>query len=102
MPDTIGLSYVALSPGDPAPWFHQRSTSNPRYAFDTVAGRWVVMCFFGTARDEDGQRAIAAAIANRRLFDDSKACFFGVSFDPEDEKEQRCTESLPGLRYFWD
>jgi hypothetical protein len=22
-------SYVSLTPGDPAPWFHQRSTSNP-------------------------------------------------------------------------
>ena len=46
-------SYVNLAPGDPAPWFHQASTSNPNYAFDTTAGRYVVLCFLGSAnRDE--------------------------------------------------
>jgi predicted 2-oxoglutarate/Fe(II)-dependent dioxygenase YbiX/peroxiredoxin len=95
-------SYVTLASGDPAPWFHQRSTSNPRYAFDTVAGRWVVLCFFGTAGDADGKRALAAVAANRALFDDERACFFGVSLDPDDEVMQRVAESMPGLRYFWD
>src|SRR5262245_55549356 len=95
-------SYVILAPGDSAPWFHQRSTSNARYAFDTVAGRCVVLCFFGTAGDEDGKRALAAIAANRALFDDERACFFGVSLDPNDESQQRVTEAMPGLRYFWD
>jgi hypothetical protein len=63
-------AYASLAPGDPAPWFHQRSTSNPRYAFDTVGGRWIVLCFFGTAGDEDGKRALAAVTVNRALFDD--------------------------------
>jgi peroxiredoxin/predicted 2-oxoglutarate/Fe(II)-dependent dioxygenase YbiX len=94
--------YVTLAPGDPAPWFHQRSTGNPRYAFDTVAGRWVVLCFFGTAGDEDGRRALAAIAANRALFDDERACFFGISLDPNDEAERRVAEAMPGLRYFWD
>ncbi len=101
-PHNAKASFVSLAPGDPAPWFHQRSTSNPRYAFDTVAGRWVVMCFFGTAGDEDGRRALAAVTANRALFDDSRACFFGVSLDPADEATGRVVESMPGLRYFWD
>ena len=101
-PQNAKASFVSLTPGDPAPWFHQRSTSNPRYAFDTVAGRWVVMCFFGTAGDEDGRRSLAAVIANRALFDDNKACFFGVSLDPADESTGRVAESMPGLRYFWD
>jgi hypothetical protein len=43
-----------LLPGDPAPWCRQRSTSNSDYAFDMVAGRYVVMCFFGTANDHQG------------------------------------------------
>ena len=95
-------SFVNLTPGDPAPWFHQRSTSNPRYAFDTVGGRWVVLCFFGTAGDEDGKRALAAIAVNRALFDDERACFFGISLDPNDEATQRVAEAMPGLRYFWD
>src|SRR5690242_1505943 len=95
-------TYVNLTPGDPAPWFHQRSGSNPTYAFDTVAGRWIVLCFFGTAADEDGRRAIAAIAANRALFDDERACFFGVSLDPNDEAQGRVADALPGLRFFWD
>jgi predicted 2-oxoglutarate/Fe(II)-dependent dioxygenase YbiX/peroxiredoxin len=95
-------SYVSLTPGDAAPWFHQRATSNPNYAFDTVAGRYVVLCFFGSAADPAGRAALDAALAQRAQFDDTRACFFGVSLDPADESEQRVRESLPGLRFFWD
>jgi predicted 2-oxoglutarate/Fe(II)-dependent dioxygenase YbiX/peroxiredoxin len=94
--------YVNLAPGDPAPWFHQRSGSNPNYAFDTAAGRYVVLCFFGSAGDDAGKDAIIAAVANRAIFDDERACFFGVSFDPRDEAENRVRDSMPGLRFFWD
>ncbi len=94
--------YVQLSPGDPAPWFHQRSGGNPRYAFDTVGGRWIVMGFFGTAGDEGGRRALAAIAANRAIFDDERASFFGVSLDPADEAKGRVADAMPGLRYFWD
>src|SRR5215212_5164073 len=91
-----------LLPGDPAPWFRQRSTSNPHYFFDTAAGRYIVMCFFGTASDDQGRAAIAAVLANRDLFDDDKACFFGVSVDPLDLETGRAQQMMPGLRYFWD
>lgn len=94
--------FVRLGPGDPAPWFHQRSTSNPRYAFDTAAGRYIVLCFFATAGDPQGRAAVEAALANRRHFDDDRACFFGVSIDPRDESEGRVREQLPGVRFFWD
>jgi peroxiredoxin/predicted 2-oxoglutarate/Fe(II)-dependent dioxygenase YbiX len=95
-------AYRLLAPGDPAPWFRQRSTSNPDYAFDTVAGRYVVLCFFGTAADETGRAALAAVEASRALFDDDRICFFGVSADPADLTEGRARESLPGIRHFWD
>lgn len=51
-------SYVRLAPGDPAPWFNQRSTSNPNYAFDTAAGRYIVLCFFASAGDPIGRAAM--------------------------------------------
>src|SRR5215208_7543005 len=95
-------TYVALAPGDPAPWFHQRSASNPRYAFDTAAGRAIVLCFYASAADSQGRAALEAVFANRRHFDDTRACFFGVSLDPADESEQRVRDSMPGLRFFWD
>lgn len=101
-PAQPATGYVQLTPGDPAPWFTQRSTSNPRYVFDTAAGRWLVMCFFGTAGDPVSQAALQAVVANRAIFDDAQASFFGISLDPRDEAENRVAESMPGLRFLWD
>jgi peroxiredoxin/predicted 2-oxoglutarate/Fe(II)-dependent dioxygenase YbiX len=95
-------SYVRLATGDPAPWFHQRTGANPRFAFDTVAGRYVVLCFFATAADPQSKAALDAATARRDLFDDRKASFFGVSMDPADEAEKRVADRAPGFRFFWD
>lgn len=94
--------FERLGPGDPAPWFTQRSTSNDRYAFDTVAGRYVVLGFHLSAADPGGLAAIRAVEARRTVFDDETVCFFGVSLDPGDETERRVRERLPGLRYIWD
>jgi predicted 2-oxoglutarate/Fe(II)-dependent dioxygenase YbiX/peroxiredoxin len=95
-------SYVNLTPGDPAPWFHQRSSGNPNYAFDTAAGRYIVLCFYATASDKSGRAAIQSVLENRHYFDDARFSFFGVSLDPRDETEGRVRESLPGIRFFWD
>ncbi len=95
-------TYRNLSPGDPAPWFQQASTSNPRYVFDTAAGRYLVLCFFGSAGDAAGQEVIRAIAANRRCFDDDRISIFGVTVDPQDQMQGRVRESMPGVRYFWD
>jgi peroxiredoxin/predicted 2-oxoglutarate/Fe(II)-dependent dioxygenase YbiX len=97
-----GKRFVNLTRGDPVPWFRARSTTNPRYNFTLAAGRFIVVCFYGTAADDAGRGAIAAIEANRTLFDDRRISLFGVSFDPTDEREQRIAESLPGIRYFLD
>jgi predicted 2-oxoglutarate/Fe(II)-dependent dioxygenase YbiX/peroxiredoxin len=94
--------YRLLAAGDPAPWFHQRTASVRRYAFDTVAGRYAVLCFFGSAADPVSRAALRAVAENRTHFDDRRACFFGVSLDPEDEAQGRVRDSLPGLRFFFD
>src|SRR5262245_39707021 len=94
--------YVALQPGDPAPWFHQRTESHPRYAFDTVGGRYVLMLFVASAADAQGKSAIDAVLANADMFDDHSVCFFGVTSDTRDESEGRLRNRIPGIRYFWD
>ncbi len=95
-------SYVNILPGDTAPWFSQRSASNPRFVFDTVAGRYIVLCLLASAKDAHAQAAIAAVRSRPRIFDDSMASFFAVSSDPGDEAEGRLAESYPGYRTFWD
>jgi peroxiredoxin len=94
--------YANLTPGDPAPWFQQRTSANPRFAFDSAAGRYLVLCFFASAADSHARAAIDAALERPDLFDDQKASFFGVSLDPADETEKRIADRYPGFRFFWD
>ncbi|HYM18201.1 MAG TPA: redoxin domain-containing protein, partial [Micropepsaceae bacterium] len=84
--------YASLLPGDPAPQFYQRTSSNPQYAFHTAAGRYVVLCIFGSADDPQSRAAIEAVKSRRAFFDDATACFLGVSLDPNDEAQQRVTD----------
>lgn len=92
-----------LIPGQVAPWFHAAALDgNPRYAFDTAAGRWIVMLFLGSAGQEAAQAALAVLAAHRALFDDTRACFFGVTVDAEDAGAGRIAPVLPGIRWFLD
>jgi predicted 2-oxoglutarate/Fe(II)-dependent dioxygenase YbiX/peroxiredoxin len=95
-------SYINLQPGDPAPWFHARTGRSARFAFDTAAGRHIVLCFFATAADARSKRAIDAALGRPDLFDDARASFFGVSMDRSDEAEDRVPDRTPGYRFFHD
>ncbi|MCY1278930.1 AhpC/TSA family protein [compost metagenome] len=96
------MSSRALDVGEPAPWFHCRTQANPKYAFDTVAGRYVVLCFFGSAGHPLAAEVLADFARQRQHFDDHNASFFGISIDPEDERQQRIGDRLPGQRFFLD
>ena len=91
-----------ILPGDPAPHFRQRCCGNPKFVFDVCAGPYSVLCFFGTASDGPGRSAVDAALANRRIFDDKFASFYGVTLDRSDETQGRVADSFPGHRIFWD
>ncbi|MEO3472459.1 redoxin domain-containing protein [Roseomonas sp. CAU 1739] len=93
---------MKLQPGDPAPWFNLPSTDNPSYAFHSVAGRYVLLAFIGSAARPEAQAALAAIAARRALFDDDNACVFGISVDPLDRDEKRLQPSLPGIRFLFD
>ena len=94
--------YKVLQSGDPAPGFHQNTTTRERYSFESAAGRYLVLCFYATARDAGGQRMLAVARQHRQLFDDPKISFVGVTFDPSDVAEGRIREVIPGIRHFVD
>src|SRR5688572_17123144 len=56
--------------GEPAPWFHaQALDGNARYAFDTAAGRWIVMLFAGQGSRPELRPALELLASNRDLFD---------------------------------
>jgi predicted 2-oxoglutarate/Fe(II)-dependent dioxygenase YbiX/peroxiredoxin len=94
--------YSPLYVGDPAPWFRQRCIGQPGlFSFDMMAGRFVVLCFYGCASDAAAQDALASIQANRRNFDNASLSFFGISTDAADEGDVRLAPS-PGLRHFAD
>lgn len=96
------MSGTRLQVGEPAPWFEARTPSNPRFYFDTAAGRHVVLCFFGSAAERVSREVLARFLARPAHFKDREHAFFGVSIDPEDERAGRIQEVLPDLRLFWD
>jgi predicted 2-oxoglutarate/Fe(II)-dependent dioxygenase YbiX/peroxiredoxin len=91
-----------LTPGDPAPWFKARSNVNPNYHFDTVGGRYIVLCFFGSAGQPASRRVLDDIEQCRDRFDVENVCFFGVSTDPDDERLARVRLDWPGIMFFWD
>lgn len=91
-----------ISAGEPAPWFTCRTSSNERYVFDSVGGRFVLLSFFESAAQPEAARLLEAVRSRRARFDDDNLAFFGVSCDPEDERSGRLADELPGLRYFFD
>ncbi len=89
--------------GETAPGFTAAALSgNPIYAFESAAGRPIVMLFMGSGNWAPGQEALALLARNAGLFDDTNACFFGVTIDPNDAAEGRIAQRVPGIRWFMD
>ena len=88
--------------GVSAPWFKaQVLDGNPQYTFHTVAGRVAILFFMGSARDVAIKSALDILLASD-LYDDSRACLFAATYDPEDVSSGRIVPRFPGVRYFLD
>jgi peroxiredoxin len=88
--------------GEAIPNFVARATNNPRLQFQNVAGRYIVLCFFGSAAIEKNRIALQYALSRQDFFNDMQASFFGVSIDPSDEATGRVRQITPGFRFLWD
>jgi predicted 2-oxoglutarate/Fe(II)-dependent dioxygenase YbiX/peroxiredoxin len=89
---------MSLPAGTPAPWFTAPSPVNPRFAFASLGGQYIVLAFLpppGPERDA----ALQAVADNRRVFRDDGAVFFGVLPDAAS-----CAIAVndPPLRWFFD
>ena len=106
---TPAVGHEGFRPGDPVPWFHAATDRNPRYAFDSVAGRYVLLAFLGSGAHPASAAAWDALRAARDagVFDDHRALAFAVSADPADrapgaDGTARLGDARPGLRVFRD
>jgi predicted 2-oxoglutarate/Fe(II)-dependent dioxygenase YbiX/peroxiredoxin len=92
-----------LDLGEAAPYFEAAALSgNPRYVFDSAAGRPILLLFLGSGRWTTSAAALAVVARHESLFDDDNACFFGVTIDPDDAAQSRIAQRLPGMRWFLD
>ncbi|MEA3053105.1 MAG: hypothetical protein QOG72_2008 [Sphingomonadales bacterium] len=92
-----------LVPGEPLPWFRAAAIGgSDNYVFDTAAGRYMLLLFLGRASDPAAEAALACVARHRALFDDVRACFFGITGDPDDAASGRVAQQLPGIRFFLD
>ena len=89
-----------LTAGDPAPWFTAATSRNPEFNFGTVAGRYVVLSFFGSAATQPGARFLEHVLERHDAFDDDQVAFFGVTNDASDR--ERTQSRSNGVRFFWD
>lgn len=89
-------------PGDPLPWLVLPSSVNPRFHFDTLAGRYVVLCCLGSGAHPLAEPLLAAFARRAALFDDRRTCLFAVSVDPQEPAGGRGLPEAPWLRWFYD
>ncbi|QQS11260.1 MAG: 2OG-Fe(II) oxygenase [Rhodospirillales bacterium] len=88
--------------GEPAPGFTAPTPVNPKFHFDTAAGRNIVLAFLGHPLTDDAARLVAEVRAERAAFDDETLALFYVLSDPADAARLGVAHEVPGLRYFMD
>jgi hypothetical protein len=72
-----------------------RASNNAKFHFDTAAGWYLVLCFYGSARLEKSRAAPARMTARSDFFDDERAAFRG-SIEPGDKAQARVMRVIPG------
>lgn len=88
--------------GRQAPTFVGRTDANPTFLFDSVAGRRIVLSFYGSIELQKNREALQEIYTTLRAqFDDAHSAFFGICVDSRD-RERGVKDSLPGIRLFWD
>jgi len=90
---------MPIAPGEPAPWFKAPTPSNPEFAFDTAAGRYLLMAFLPQGDSAAAGAALKALAAHRARFDDETLSAFVVVRDPD---TAATATDLKGLHWFLD
>ena len=81
---SAGPAFNALTPGDPLPRFFQRDGRQRRFAWDSMAGRYLLYCTVMTTADPLGRSAVEAIAREGARFDDVFAGVFAVMTEPGD------------------
>jgi peroxiredoxin/predicted 2-oxoglutarate/Fe(II)-dependent dioxygenase YbiX len=89
-------------PGEPAPPFRADTHDGRPLTNDSLAGRFSVLCFFGSAGVDAMAEMVSDIASNQDLFNGEDFQFVGISIDPDDTDLSRLPPPGPGVRYVWD
>ena len=90
------------TPGEQVPAFYARSAANPRFAFDTLGGRWVMVLVLGSLADDAKAVAVAGMIGSwPEHLTIARAMLLVIGTDPADEHAGRLADG-PARRVLWD
>jgi predicted 2-oxoglutarate/Fe(II)-dependent dioxygenase YbiX/peroxiredoxin len=95
------MNEARLGYGEPAPWFRAPCDQGGEVTFDSFAGRWIYLMFFGSLGQTQVRAAYDRVLAAEDLFQSGRALFVGVGIDPTDIAEGR-RASGAWLRHFED
>ncbi|WP_199231099.1 2OG-Fe(II) oxygenase [Falsiroseomonas bella] len=91
-----------VSIGEPVGDFHARSAVNPCFAFNTLAGRWLMVVIPGSLAEPGKAARLAAAVSpHAQRLDTDNAYMVVIGTDAEDERAGRLRDAT-GIRVLWD
>lgn len=98
------MTITPLSVGEPAPWFSGAIVGDHELkgTFDELAGRYIVLFFFGSAAKPEVADLLAKFGPGSGLLDGIRALFLGISNDPDDDKQGRLRRRHAGQLFFLD
>lgn len=88
--------------GDFLPDFTAQSSVNPSFEFDAAAGRDVLLCFIGSARQETGSAIVDRILAIEPRLRAQSILIYFVTVDPADRTDERFLSNTKRLVAFWD
>lgn len=94
------MSFTLL-PGDPVPWFVENGAPAPVMRLHMLAGRPVLLHFFGAAAAADRRALLEAVDGSRELLDGARALFVGVTGRPED-RDMMTPFATGAISLVWD
>jgi peroxiredoxin/predicted 2-oxoglutarate/Fe(II)-dependent dioxygenase YbiX len=95
-------TYRSLLPGDLAPPITQQTAIGQAMVFDFLAGKYTLLCFFGTAGDDRGKRMLSIIERGKDVFDGDNRAFMGVSVDKGDKAHSRVKQDHTRVTFIYD
>jgi peroxiredoxin len=88
--------------GDPVPWFAAPLVTGGSFDLHVTAGRWIVLCFFGSPKNPRVKEEFAELLREASLFDEERLVACCVLTAPPDDLAEYAAISTTALSFVAD